>query len=142
MFLISTLPLIWGLDYFIRSEKVCVPVLAASLVALFLIARRGFGKYCEFRADKEILKRAYNPLMLETEAEAFSELQARIDDYRKHESEHGSGWRKLKAKILCRFPWLDELLDEHPRSSVRAAYFERAHKKMIEKEKNAGASQA
>lgn len=81
-----------------------------------------YGKFCEYRADQEVIKRSTD-----------SQILVALGDVFKICDEIGlvvvANDQPRLGKLVKRFPQLLELFDVHPRGSVRAAYLEKAAQK-------------
>lgn len=137
------IPLLWKLDKLLITlfSSRCVRHLAFPSIyfLLYKLVTISVGKFCETRADKEVVKRARYALLLKTQYEYYKNVDNCVQKDRLHDATYGTWWRKLPAKMLLQFPWIDELTDEHPRHSRRARYFERAYRMFISQQKEINA---
>ena len=93
-----------------------IPLLGIT-VSLGLLLQLAQGKYHEYQADQEVIKRVKDPEILEASAYMFEKTAKYRDAHFKDE--------KL-GQICMKYPFLWELRDEHPRGEVRARYFKEA----------------
>ena len=96
----------------------------AGAVLNFFLSKRN-----EYYADKEVIKRATlknEPAILEAEGYLFKVAHvAMLIGPKKSKIIN-----KIRRAVLKRIPILLELMDVHPRHSVRAAYFQNAYEKL------------
>lgn len=83
------------------------------------IATFPYKKFCEYRADQEVIKRSSDPRVLEANASGYKAIDEVVLALEKRDNPR-------LGFLLKRFPQLVELLDPHPRPSVRSTYFAKA----------------
>ena len=129
-----------------------LPVKLGSTALAIIAIQITVGKWHEYRADQNIIKRVSDPQALKKEAEWYCNKAILNDtlnnikladlEIEKAEAQDTETYQaclkkeqKIKRKIefYKKYPWLEELCTTHPREVVRSAYFAAAAEKLRKK---------